>query len=209
MPERRCPHCKKVAPFSRSGGFIPFTDKKRIVLEVCQNDRCHSAIAVIYGQLSDEAIDIYPRLETGPDEELPPDVRVAFRQALRSYDEEIWDGCVLLCHRALAEAMIDLQAQGDDLYSQIDNLVARNKLTHDLRDWARTGRLASNLGANGLGAKKWSDRLDAEELVEFCKWFFRYVYVFPEQIGEQRRRFGGGPLEAQPSEMATTVSRVS
>ena len=130
----------------------------------------------------------------------PDDVKIAFGQAFQSLNEKIWDGCVTMAGRALQEAMTDLKAEGDTLYAQIEYLAGQNKITPDLKDWAHEGRLGRNLGAHGSKeeqGKKWSDESDAEEIVEFCKWFFRYVYILPKQLEQRRERLVAGAKLAE------------
>ena len=42
---------------------------------------------------------------------------------MKALNEEIWNGCVIMCRRALEEAMSHLGAEGADLFNKIDNLV--------------------------------------------------------------------------------------
>jgi len=145
---------------------------------------------VVFDGSTGEIVETFPQLESEPDELFPEGVKIAFRQALRSLNEKIWDGCVLMCRRALEEAMVDLGAKGKVLYDKIEDLANQNKITPDLRDWAHEGRLAGKLGAHGTEEeeKRWNDETDAKEIIEFCKWFFRYIYILPKQLEQRRQR---------------------
>jgi hypothetical protein len=171
-----------------------------IRLDACQNDACQRGVAVVYDPQG-QVIDTYPALDDEPDELLPEDVKVAFRQALRSLNEKIWDGCVLMCRRALEEATRQLGAEGRDLYNKIDDLASKGRITPDLRDWAHEARLGGKLGAHGEDDKKWNTQSDAEELVEFSKWFFRYVYILPKQLDARRSRLRDASAAAQTTEV--------
>ncbi|MEX0799944.1 MAG: DUF4145 domain-containing protein [Dehalococcoidia bacterium] len=177
-----------------------------IRFDTCRNEECQASIAVVFSREGTE-VDTFPSLETEPDELLPDDVRTAFRQALQSLNERIWDGCVLMCRRALEEATTDLGGKGKVLYEKIEYLAKKNLITPDLQQWAHETRLAGKLGAHGAEAaeKKWNDESDAEEIVEFCRWFFRYVYVLPKQLAQRRERLAEGEqLSANgPTEEAT------
>jgi hypothetical protein len=201
MPSRRCPHCRVVSSYSQGVEKQPFGSGKRGRFDTCTNAECGCSVLVVYGG-SGEELAVYPQLETEPDEVLPDDVRVAFRQALQSLNEKIWDGCVLMCRRALEEATTNLGAKGKVLYEKIEDLAKKNRITPDLRQWAHEGRLAGKLGAHGTEEedKKWNEQADAEEIVEFSKWFFRYVYVLPEQLKQRRKRLTG---EAEVTEEAS------
>ena len=192
MPSRRCPHCKVESSYSTVGSTYIFDPHKpsNIRLDVCQNDECHGHVAVIMHPPTGSELDVFPKLETDPDELLPDEVKKAFGQALKSLNEKIWDGCVLMCRRALEETTADLGAKGKVLYDKIEDLAKQNRITPDLQEWAHEGRLAGKLGAHGTEeeAKKWNDESDAEEIVEFCKWFFRYVYVLPLQLQQRKER---------------------
>jgi len=143
---------------------------------VCSDEKRHTIL------------DSYPRLEVEPDEELPEQVKVAFREAMKSLNEEIWNGCVIMCRRALEEAMDNLGAQGADLFNKIDDLEGKRKITPELKEWAHEARLGGKLGAHGTKQKKWADKEDAEEVLEFCRWFFRYVYVLPKQLADRKAK---------------------
>lgn len=193
MPSRRCPHCKVMSSYERgTGGIVPLFERQPqrwIRFDVCRNEECGCAVAVVSNERdSDQEIDVYPALDEEPDALLPEDVGVAFGQALRSLNERIWDGCVTMARRALQEAVSNLKAEGRDLYDQIENLADAGRITPDLKEWAHEGRLGGNLGAHGDKDRKWSDKADAEEIVEFAKWFFRYVYILPRQLAQRRER---------------------
>jgi hypothetical protein len=151
-------------------------------------------VAVVFVGGTEEEVDVYPALDEEPDGLLPEGVSKAFGQALKSLNEGIWDGCVLMCRRALQEAMGELEATGGTLYAQIESLANASRITPDLKEWAHEGRLAGNLGAHGdEEEKKWNDESDAQEIVEFSKWFFRYIYVLPKQLAERRERLTAEP----------------
>lgn len=202
MPSRRCPHCKVESSYQVGGENLAFDRQTstNVRFDICRNEECGCATVVVFrpGE-GNRIVDTFPTLETEPDELLPPDVQKAFRQALQSVNEKIWDGCVLMCRRALEETTADLGAKGKVLYDKIEDLAKQNKITPDLQEWAHEGRLAGKLGAHGMEdeAKKWNDESDAEEIVEFCKWFFRYVYILPKQLVQRRERLAAGVKLAQ------------
>ena len=188
MPARRCPYCKVMSNFSlgdiKGGGSLG----NYASLDTCQNCGTPVYFVTPHPNSRDDIKDSYPKIEADPDEELPDNVKLAFSEAMKSLNEDIWDGCVTMCRRALAETMEDLGAEGKDLFTQIDNLEGKGKITPELKEGAQEGRLGGNLGAHGTKEKKWADKEDAEEVLEFCKWFFRYVYVLPKQLAERRAK---------------------
>lgn len=202
MPVRRCYYCKALSNFSlgslTSGGKLV----GHVSLDVCHN--CGSPAYFVVGSSQDRntLLDSYPKLEIDPDEELPEEVKVAFREAMKSLNEEIWNGCVTMCRRALEEAMTDLGAEGEDLFHKIDDLESKRKITPELKAWAHESRLGGKLGAHGTKQKKWADKDDAEEVLEFSRWFFRYVYVLPKQLAERKARVAPSGNESTGQETA-------
>lgn len=195
---RRCYYCKGLSNFTVTdlvgGGRLA----GGVSLDVCQNCRTPAYFAVPNSNERHVILDRYPKLEVDPDEELPEGVKTAFKEAMRALNEEIWNGCVVMCRRALEEAMDDLGAEGRDLFNQIDDLESKRKITPALKDWAHETRLGGKLGAHGTPQKKWAERDDAEEVFEFSRWFFRYVYVLPKQLAERRAALGGESSQQEP-----------
>lgn len=218
MPSRRCPHCKAISTYDQveahlgSGNIGPLnlvSSGQRIRLDRCRNEDCRGGVAVVFDSEGKE-LEIFPALDEEPDELLPEAVRTAFRQALRSLNEGIWDGCVLMCRRALDEATAVLAAEVGEadrkgyankvLYDRIEYLAANHIITRELGEWAHEGRLAGKLGAHGREQQKWNTERDATEIVEFAKWFFRYLFVLPKQLAERREQAKQKPDEPTPPE---------
>ena len=207
MPSRRCPHCRKEAAYTPGANTFSFgrDPQTHIRLDVCQHDRCGGHSVVILDSKGAELV-IYPALDEEPDELLPDDVKVAFREALQARNEGIWNGSVLMCRRALEEATAVLaeelpQAKRNAylkkvLYDRIEQLADAHVITPDLRAWAHEGRLGGKLGAHGGTEKQWNTELDAEEIVEFATWFFRYVFILPQQLAERKERVTERSVEA-------------
>lgn len=198
MPSRRCPYCKVVSNFTlgevNRGGKLQGIAS----LDHCQNCGTPTYFETRSAHDRITIFDSYPKLEVDPDEELPEDVKVAFREAIKALNEEIWNGCVTMCRRALEETMKDLGAEGRDLFTQIDDLESKRKITPELKEWAHESRLGGKLGAHGTKQKQWAERDDAEEVFEFSRWFFRYVYVLPQQLAERKAKLEGESTQQGP-----------
>jgi len=201
MPARRCPYCKVVSNFSLGGAVGGGKLAGIVSLDHCQNCGTPTYFETPHHNDRISILDSYPKLEVDPDEELPEDVKVAFREAIKALNEEIWNGCVTMCRRALEEAMKDLGAEGRDLFNQIDDLESKRKITPELKDWAHESRLGGKLGAHGTKQKQWAERDDAEEVLEFSRWFFRYVYVLPRQLAERKTKLKGENTQQDPQAM--------
>jgi len=188
MPVRKCPYCKALCNFDVEAQVGGRDTAGYISLDRCQN--CGNPVYFETGDRGerDNVIDYYPRLELSVDEELPEDVKKAFEEATRTLNDGNWNSCVVMCRRALEEAMKDLGADGKDLFEQIDDLETKRKITPELKQWAHEGRLGGKLGAHGAKGKKWADKSDAEEVLEFCRWFFRYLYVLPKQLANRKAK---------------------
>ena len=91
--------------------------------------------------------------------------------------------------------MTDLGAEGDDLFHKMDDLEGKRKITPELKAWAHEGRLGGKLGAHGTKGKKWAEKDDAEEVLEFSRWFLRYVYVLLKQLEDRKARLSSPATE--------------
>ena len=188
MPLRICTYCKGLSNFDVGSVVAGGSLTGYASLDMCQNCGTFSYFVVTAAEYRDAILDRYPKVQDEPDKELPDDVKVAFSEAIKSLNGGIWDGCVVMCRRALEEAMSDLGAEGVDLFNKIDDIESKRKITPELKEWAHEGRLAGKLGAHGTKQKRWADKDDAEAILEFCRWFFRYVYVLPKQLAERKHR---------------------
>ena len=188
MPLRKCPYCKGLSNFSTSGQLNQGHLKGSVSLDICQNCGTPVYFMTPSNQDRNTILDIYPKLDLEPDKELPENVKVAFVEAIKGLNDGNWNSCVVMCRRALEESMTELGAEGEDLFHQIDNLESQRKITPELKAWAHESRLGGKLGAHGTKQKKWADKDDAEEVLEFSRWFFRYVYVLPRQLADRKAK---------------------
>ena len=188
MPLRKCPYCKGLSNFNLSGQMHGGHLQGWVSLDICQN--CGTPVYFVVKSQQDRGtvLDSYPKQELDPDKELSENVKVAFSEAIKGLNDGNWNSCVVMCRRALEEAMTDLGAEGEDLFHKIDDLESKRKITPELKAWAHESRLGGKLGAHGTKQKKWADKDDAEEVLEFSRWFFRYVYVLPKQLAERKAR---------------------
>lgn len=186
MPLRKCPYCKGLSNFSLGPHLFQGHLKGCVSLDTCHN--CGTPVYFVTPSVPDRntILDSYPKLDLEVDKELPDNVKLAFAEAIKGLNDGNWNSCVVMCRRALEEAMADLGAEGEDLFHQIDNLESQRKITPELKAWAHESRLGGKLGAHGTKQKKWADKNDAEEVLEFSRWFFRYVYVLPRQLAARK-----------------------
>ena len=201
MPLRKCPYCKGLSNFSLSGQMCQGLLQGCVSLDICHN--CSTPVYIVTPSHQDRntILDSYPKLDSEPDNELPENVKVAFTEAIKGLNDGNWNSCVVMCRRALEEAMADLGAEGRDLFNRIDNLESQRRITPELKEWAHEGRLGGKLGAHGLEQKRWADKDDAEEVLEFSRWFLRYVYVLPQQLADRKAKFT--PSSDEPTSQET------
>ena len=186
MPLRKCPYCKGLSNFSLGPYLCEGHLKGCVSLDTCHN--CNTPVYFVTPSVKDRntILDSYPKLDLEVDKELPDNVKLAFAEAIKGLNDGNWNSCVVMCRRALEESMTELGAEGEDLFHQIDNLESQRKITPELKAWAHESRLGGKLGAHGTKQKKWADKDDAEEVLEFSRWFFRYVYVLPRQLAARK-----------------------
>ena len=211
MPARLCPYCHVVSNFDRIGPRgaepIPDADETQVVsLDKCQNCKC-----LVYYRASedtgDEVFDQYPRNVEKAAEELPEDIRKAFDEALICYGAGAPNGSLLMCRRALQEAMKDKEAKKGDLPTQLDDLIAKGEIIPRLRDWADQARIGGRLAAHGAGGDDWGDpdkiwgtMEDAESVIEYLKGFFQFLYVLDARMAGQAKN------QPQPEAQSETDS---
>ena len=120
MPLRKCPYCKGLSNFDVgnvvSGGKLVGWAS----LDKCQNCQTHVYFVVPSSNQRDEVWDSYPKLGDEPDKELPNDVKTAFQEAMGSLNEGNWNSCVIMCRRALEEAMQDLRDERNSKLAETD-----------------------------------------------------------------------------------------
>jgi len=186
MPLRKCPYCKGLT------NFDVVINADNLNNTYVWLERCQNCAKISYFETAtanrEHMIDYYPKLDTQIDDELPDNVKTAFKQAVESLNNGLWDGCVVMARRAIEEAVSELDAKGNDLFHKIDYLEEQRKITPALKEWAHETRLAGKLGAHGADEKKFADKEDAEEITEFCGWFLRYLFVLPKQLAERRAK---------------------
>lgn len=206
MPARKCPYCKVVSNFSRSADRIinaestpPGTNNEEVSLDICQN--CNAVVYFRTIRGGGDVKDMYPGLTESAPDELPSNVRKAFDEALICYAAKAPNGALLMCRRAIQEALNDLGAKNGDLPTQLSDLVSKYKLTPDLKEWADHARIGGKLAGHGTGGNEWGDATkiwgdvtDAEAVIAFCEGFFEYVYVLPERNKQRRVKTGTPPV---------------
>lgn len=202
MPVRICPNCKAKAGFRRRWEWPPESSK------VAALDSCSACGFTAYFKSDDRegtnVTDMYPKVVLEPPTELPEPVKKAYAEALVCYGAGAPNGTLLMCRRAIQEALDGLGAKKGVLPTQLQDLVDKRKIPPDLKDWADHARIGGKLAGHGTGGaewgdstKVWGDMKDADAVIGFCDSFFDYLYVIPER--NRQRRAGIDPIPPTPA----------
>ncbi len=194
MPVITCPHC-------RQGSDFKITARAQKELDpniLCAVGACRLCSQEVWFELRQENPELvqshWPQARETAAEELSPDVKRAFNEALLCYSAGAWNGALCLCRRAITDALIELGAPPKgDLPAQLQALVEADKITPALKDWADQADIGGKLAAPGSGAdewgqpeKDWAEQDDANEVIDFCKSFFEYAYVMQARLARRR-----------------------
>lgn len=205
-PVRVCPKCGALSGFRRLWDWPleGISDDNVSCL-----DECASCGIVAYFRSSRDGQivhDQYPTRVHAPQAELPVAVKTAYAEALVCLGAGAPNGALLMCRRAIQEALNDLGAKKGDLPTQLNDLVSKYRITPNLRDWADHARIGGKLAGHGTGGGEWGNaskvtggKEDAEAVIEFCNGFFEYVYVLPKRNEERRTKTGILSEPRQPS----------
>jgi hypothetical protein len=189
-----CPHaiCKRdsvflstcVYPLPQAGLMMPF-------MAIMQCQGCLNFILARVERNTQHGNFVYikhwPMGEPSDDEvsgTIPEEVSSEFKEALRCQWIKGYRATVLMCRRALQVSCDKEEAVGNDLFTQIDDLAKKQKITEPLKKMAHRIRLLGKRGAHG----DFSDidatikPVDAEEAVTFMRHYLEHVYVLPAKL---------------------------
>jgi len=158
-------------------------EESLIHLEICRNPECGGAVAVVTKGVPARESESFPGRAEAVEDMLPFSVKTAFEQARRSMRAHIYDAAVLMCVRALQEAVQETGARGKSLEDQILSVTRDERILQTLREWTQSNTVRSMLRGQGTG----SSPSEAREMVEFCERFFEYAFVLPARVNRSRR----------------------
>ena len=117
-------------------------------------------------------------------EETPEEILGDLKEACKCYWIKSFKATVLMCRRALLASCNKEQAAGRDLYSQIDDLVEKERITGTLKKMAHRIRLLGKKGAHGDYSDINDDitEKDAKDALTFMLYYLQHVYVLPKQL---------------------------
>ena len=196
-----CPHCGTGTNFTIRAQTASQTNP----LIECAIGRCEVCSKEVWFELEkadqSHVIDNWPVWKEAAQNELPPDVKRAFNEALDCSRIGAWNGALCMCRRAIDDALSELGApERGDLPTKLKALVDANVIAPPLKEWADQARIGGKLAAHGTGGdewgqpdKDWANEDDANEVIEFCRSFFEYAYVMKARLDRRR----GLDLESQ------------
>lgn len=189
-----CPHCGKEAAFPTVTSVYQENDRgySTRMVAVARCIACREYILVLLNAEIDGATmrwvyyAHYP-LSTPDDalpEQIPVHIRSDFQEAIRAEWIKAYKATVLMCRRALQTSCDTEKAAGNDLYTQIDDLAAKQTINRPLKDMAHRIRLLGKKGAHG-DYSDIDDTItpeDASDAITFMRHYFEHVYVLPAKL---------------------------
>ena len=156
MPVITCPHCGTGTNFTLRAQTPSHTEP----LVECAIGRCEVCLKEVWFELEkadqNHVINNWPVWKEAAQEELPPDVKRAFNEALDCSRIGAWNGALCMCRRAIDDALSNLGApEKGDLPTKLTALVAANVIAPPLQDWADRARIGGKLAAHGVGGDEW------------------------------------------------------
>jgi hypothetical protein len=190
-----CPHCRHQSVFMTIAGTHrePGTPNADVCCAAMQCQGCRGYILgfIYFVKSNPPAAEYKAHYPLGyPDDtvapEVPSDVAVGFKEALRCRWIKATGATVLMCRRSLQVSCDRENAAGKDLFSQIDDLASKQRITATLKIMAHRIRLLGKKGAHG----DYSDidatitDKDADDALTFMRHYLDHVYVLPERLKE-------------------------
>lgn len=181
-----CPNCKTKTNFNLG----PNEERNHSGATKLAIGHCQVCNYPVYMGLdnNNDAVWYYPSVVSVPPDGLPERVHAAFQEALKCLSAGVPNAALLMCRRAIQETMNDKEAKKGNLPAQLDDLVANQKITPSLRDWATHAQIGGRIAAHGTGGGQWGDpdqiwgdMEDAEAVALFCHAFFEYLYTLEER----------------------------
>ena len=113
-------------------------------------------------------------------------------QAKRNLNEENWDAAALMARSALQIALRNNDAEGKNLFQEIDDLATKRVLPPIMQEWAHNVRELGNDSAHPKPDQKATNPIDAKDIVKFLDFLLEYLYTLPKRINDYRERGNSG-----------------
>ena len=114
--------------------------------------------------------------------EIPADIASDFREAIRCHWVKAFKATVLMCRKSLQVSCDKENAEGNDLFKQIDDLAHKGRITESLKKMAHRIRLLGNRGAHDYSDIDDSiTEKDANDAINFMAHYLQHDFerLFP------------------------------
>ncbi|TCN30284.1 DUF4145 domain-containing protein [Sinorhizobium americanum] len=118
----------------------------------------------------------------------PDDVGRYWLQATRSIEAANWDAAALMARSAVQLTLRHAQAEGSNLYTEINDLGKKGILPPVMVEWAHEVRVLGNGNAHPMPGEVGTTAADAQAVVEYLNMLLKVVFDLPHQIEKHRAR---------------------
>lgn len=193
MPRLVCPYCQQASIFQSNSlwlrGLWIDGNHRYVTLIMCPNADCQGVVTAAspYSDINTDftAVSYLPNAAVKePDALIPAAVRDDLFEALRCATVRANKAVATLCRRALQGACVDQGANPKkNLYEQIDEVIASNKVHASLKEWADAIRFIGNAGAHpGQDGLETVTDEEADDILAFTEQFMELTYVARERV---------------------------
>jgi Domain of unknown function (DUF4145) len=160
---------------------------------VCPRDECHRQSLLLFEFESHrlheawaEQVGQIPRGTAERMEGLPSAIESVRREAWSCFYGGDYRAALVMGRAAIQRAVRSLGASGRDLYSEIDDLAVKGKVTNEVKEWAHEVRLAAREAAHpeDLGDVSADE---ANESLEFADAFLTFAVALPAKRTARRQ----------------------
>lgn len=129
---------------------------------------------------------LYPVGNTVPGRGVPESVARVHHEAVRCYESELYESCVVMCRKCIEAVCHELGVAKGTLQGRLQALKKQQQIDGKLILWADELRITGNIAAHDLDAQ--IDKSDAEDALHFVKAVIMYVFSLSKRYEEFKRR---------------------
>lgn len=170
------------------------TEYRVDLYSVCLCRRCNQPFLIkqsLYGipgefeTITNETI-LYPGESKLLHENLPKNVKKAYKQAAQSLHASLFESCILMSRKCLEAVCKTLDAKGKDLNARLENLREAGHIDTRLLNWAHQVRLIGNEAAHDIDAPVTKE--DARDVFDFTEAILIYVFSLTKRFESLQKR---------------------
>jgi len=180
------------------GNFAPHhhTERKNtrgkvLNYDILRCENCGNFTMVFWsssGRIHDRRVVPWPLKYEKHPEAWPEDVGRFWLQAKRAQADRNWDSAAVMARSALQLALRHKDAQGKDLFHEIDDLATRGELPPLMKEWAHEVRLLARDPAHPKPGQEPTSSRDVADAVKFLDFLLEYLFSLPASIKQFRQR---------------------